>query len=791
MQKKQLRIKDPALKEHIMERLIQGAEGMFRWVACQIDHLCELPSDAARRRALQSLPRGLRPTYERILDRINGTNKDVRKLVQRSLRWILNSPTPLSLPALCEVISVEEGDMKLDVDSLPDEEEVLRWCSSFVRRDTTTMNIELAHFSVKEFLKAIDPDESPQYAAFRFSTPHDEPSMAVTCLTYLCFHDFDGGCVGSSSALTNRYTEHPFRKYAVEQWFLYARKFLDHGAVFAFVQRLFEPSNTVYLSSWAQEFIWGLLKWPTDREFDNVTSLCSTAGPLHYASMLGLSKLCSWLLTRNCDVEQSSAFGKPIFCALLGGRAGLEALLHDSWQSFTWYLATKDVSPYRYRNEIEVDSTSMVESVRVLLRNGADVNAYYHPLACGHRLLTPLFIATLRALPSAAKLLLETGAICDEWTLLLLEPKEFGLFSQMEESIKLEIVKMIRQENVKKGDSGRLLNLQLTLQLPGASESITTPISALQMEGTNLHDLQNALRTASRLGRTEEVKRLLQHASLDIEDCDGIHGCSALHIASQNGSVDVVKILLDKGALTHHTDFQGRTALLHSAQSSDARCFDTLIFHGSDVATADSQGYTAWHLAAESRNLAVLKILAEINSTGMSSVTLDATTPLLCAARVGSREVIDFLLSLGDNIEARDIHNHSALHFAVNANSIQAARRLLERGCSPCVACDDGSTPLHFANSLEDPGLGLVELLLDHGNKVDHCRLDGRTALHVRCDNLLSDISTQTMLKVCSRILTLSIALTRMVPLLYIYCLEGLANSGFTIQVAFLSGVGM
>ena len=46
----------------------------FRWVACQIEFLCELPNDAARRTALQSLPPDLHSTYSRILDRVDQAN---------------------------------------------------------------------------------------------------------------------------------------------------------------------------------------------------------------------------------------------------------------------------------------------------------------------------------------------------------------------------------------------------------------------------------------------------------------------------------------------------------------------------------------------------------------------------------------------------------------------------------------------------------------------------------------------------------------------------------------------
>ncbi|KAL8881354.1 MAG: hypothetical protein Q9198_001432 [Flavoplaca austrocitrina] len=150
IEEKDLRIRDPSLQEHIMERLIEGADGMFRWVACQIDYLCELPNDAALRRALITLPPNLKATYERILQKVNQSSGEAQKLVQRTLFWIIHG-RGLSISALCEAVSVETGQRKLDREAIPEEEDILRLCSSLVRRSVSGYKLELAHFTVKEF----------------------------------------------------------------------------------------------------------------------------------------------------------------------------------------------------------------------------------------------------------------------------------------------------------------------------------------------------------------------------------------------------------------------------------------------------------------------------------------------------------------------------------------------------------------------------------------------------------------------------------------------------------------
>src|SRR3569833_3515412 len=60
----------------------------LRWAACQIDYLCELPSDKARRKALTGLPPSLFETYDRILGRILDCPPDTQMVCRKTLHWI-------------------------------------------------------------------------------------------------------------------------------------------------------------------------------------------------------------------------------------------------------------------------------------------------------------------------------------------------------------------------------------------------------------------------------------------------------------------------------------------------------------------------------------------------------------------------------------------------------------------------------------------------------------------------------------------------------------------------------
>jgi hypothetical protein len=78
-------------------------------------------------------------------------------LVRRTLQWIAYARPKLSLEELTEVVSREAGDNVLDPEAYPDPEDLLRLCGSLIRR--AHRSLELAHFTVLEFLEAIQPSD--------------------------------------------------------------------------------------------------------------------------------------------------------------------------------------------------------------------------------------------------------------------------------------------------------------------------------------------------------------------------------------------------------------------------------------------------------------------------------------------------------------------------------------------------------------------------------------------------------------------------------------------------------
>ncbi|KAG0648671.1 Vegetative incompatibility HET-E-1 [Hyphodiscus hymeniophilus] len=237
-----LRIQDSELKEHIMRVLVDKADGMFRWVACQLDYLEECTNDRERREALNKLPPDLPSSYERILDRLNNSrNRKNQRLVVRALQWILYSEWPLNTPELLEALSVDEGDNYIDQSAITTEEDILHWASSLLRRRLGG-GLEIAHFTVKEFLVAIDCQKTPHFSPYLMLQEDAEVRLARVCLTFLNCRPFSEIMPENSHDLLRIIDSHPFLPYATVNWDCHSLYHMDDEMIMLLARQLFHPT---------------------------------------------------------------------------------------------------------------------------------------------------------------------------------------------------------------------------------------------------------------------------------------------------------------------------------------------------------------------------------------------------------------------------------------------------------------------------------------------------------------------------------------------------------------------
>ncbi|KAG2337043.1 hypothetical protein BDR05DRAFT_805213 [Suillus weaverae] len=147
----------PDLKDEIRKSLLQQADGMFRWVNCQLDAIRACRSVQGISDSLKSLPKGLYETYDRILQEIEEAGPDRRSIVERTLMWLVAALEPLSLSQLVEALSIDIRSTTLNQKlSVMSPRDLLEICSCLVSFDerTGTGIVTLYHYSAREYLMA-------------------------------------------------------------------------------------------------------------------------------------------------------------------------------------------------------------------------------------------------------------------------------------------------------------------------------------------------------------------------------------------------------------------------------------------------------------------------------------------------------------------------------------------------------------------------------------------------------------------------------------------------------------
>lgn len=146
-----------------------------------------------------------------------------------------------------------------------------------MRKSTGDDALELAYFTVKEFLLQLSDKDDGEFAAYRVSNGHNENERAKVCLTFLNFRVFDQIGHASRTISEDRFKRYPFRKYAVRHWFKHARGHLTDFELLDLIKSFLNPSKPNTLISWAQDIMQSAL---SNVHYEDESTQAMTNSPL-------------------------------------------------------------------------------------------------------------------------------------------------------------------------------------------------------------------------------------------------------------------------------------------------------------------------------------------------------------------------------------------------------------------------------------------------------------------------------------------------------------------------------
>ncbi|KAH8769344.1 hypothetical protein F5882DRAFT_362504, partial [Hyaloscypha sp. PMI_1271] len=178
---------DEDLEQLIIDCLVDGAKGMFLWVKFQLAELCTAETDSEVSRILENLPKDLGETYDRLLGRINGAQRE--DLVRRMFQWIICAKRPLYIDELREAIAFDIEDRHWDGSKIPTQIlRVVRACGNLVVISEETRHVSLAHYTVQQYVLGKPYDLG---SSIHFTMEEANIAVAQVCMAYLCFSDFE------------------------------------------------------------------------------------------------------------------------------------------------------------------------------------------------------------------------------------------------------------------------------------------------------------------------------------------------------------------------------------------------------------------------------------------------------------------------------------------------------------------------------------------------------------------------------------------------------------------------
>jgi len=195
--------------------------------------------------------------------------------------------------------------------------------------------------------------------------------------------------------------------------------------------------------------------------------------------------------------------------------------------------------------------------------------------------------------------------------------------------------------------------------------------------------------------KREAMYRILIEHAADVAKKDA-YGDTVLHTATMTSlTPSILELLVAGGADVNARNKDGVSPLLIAVQKRNFAHVKFYAERGADINSADKAGDTPLTLALKDGQ-AMLEML--VNRTNALSHDSNGNTPLHTAVIVNaSIEQIRYLISLTDDINARNSDGNNALYLAVERNNKKIGELLLAKNADIFSTNNANDSPLHLA----------------------------------------------------------------------------------------------
>ena len=224
-----------------------------------------------------------------------------------------------------------------------------------------------------------------------------------------------------------------------------------------------------------------------------------------------------------------------------------------------------------------------------------------------------------------------------------------------------------------------LNNLLLAPTIAGDVKGVRKLLTQGAFLNCHGQERETPLMIASRQGRFDIVKSLLRPDGCDIL-AQKENGETAVRMAVESGCIEVVQVLIDRGADSDVPDNGGFTPLMWAVANNQIGIVPLLIAHTKKIDACNMHGHTALMIAADIGDEEVVRLLID-GGAKLNLFDHDGQTALMHAAKSGRLRVINLLLSEGAKALSRTqdrellkLVMHEAIEQEVRLSALEGRR---------------------------------------------------------------------------------------------------------------------
>jgi ankyrin repeat protein/Cdc6-like AAA superfamily ATPase len=688
LRQEKLVIGDPTLILDIQDALLRGSQGMFLWVALQIQCLCSMKTDQAIRAALADLPKDLLETFARILHKSGNSDQSLQA---KTLQLVLAAYRPLTTDELREALSVTPGDTTWDPSQLLNNvHSALACCGCLLIVDEEESTVRVVHHSFKQYII----NRPTGVNNVNFSAEGAQRVLADIVVTYLGY-----GVFGTE---LSRMKVHPVMAQSAPSRVMHATigsssttskvamKLLKsrRQPAFDISKTLAEargsskskPVNGFKLYSYAKSYWQEHVLYASGQ--DAIILKLSTKLIQHWMSEVSVVSKDYWM---HCN--WAAEHGNGIVLELLLKTGKIDTNAKDSYGRTPLMQAAEN----GYK-----DTMKLLLGTDKVYVNAEDNNGW-----------TPLMLAAENGHKNIVELLLDTGKVNvdaknkDGWTPLMLAAAS-------------------RQKDI----------VELLLSTGKVN------VDAKNMDGWTL------LMQAAANGQKDIVELLLSTGKVNV-DAKNKDGWTPLMRAAANGHKDTVELLFGTGKVDVDAKSNGGwTPLMQAAASGHENTVKLLLSTSKvDVNAKNNGGWTPLMQAAANGHKDIVKLLLSISKVNVNAKDNNGSTLLIVAAAIGHKDIVELLLSTSKiDVDAKNKDGWTPLMRAAANGHKDTVELLLDTG-KVDVNAKDSYNQTSLMRAAENGHKDTVELLLGTGKiNVNANNEDRWTLLIVAADKGHNDI---------------------------------------------------